>query len=209
MMVNIKKELKLAFSENKIAILISVAIFFISLILGYLLEPHLFDYFNPVVEDLTDKVESGVIKLTFSDIFLNNLSVILFMFISGLFVCVCAVSLSFNSFFVGYYVATSQDLLSVFLLIVPHGIFEFSSCILACSSGFVLFHFLCKFLYSFIKEENNTIKGSLSKAFDDSHVKLKQASIIFLVSVILMAIAGITETYLTLPIAEFLYPILS
>ena len=77
-------EIKSAFRENKWAIIVSIAILFISLILGYILEPYLYTYLNPVVEDLTQKVQSGVIKLTFHDIFLNNLKVILMMFIFGI-----------------------------------------------------------------------------------------------------------------------------
>ena len=73
-------EIKSAFTENKWAIVISIAILFISLILGYFLEPYLYSYLNPVVEDLTQKVQSGVIKVTFHDIFLNNLKIILYIF---------------------------------------------------------------------------------------------------------------------------------
>ena len=77
MMIN---EVKRAFSENKLAIALAIAILFISLILGYIFEPSLYEYLNPVAEDLTQKVESGVIQLTFGDIFFNNLKIICQMF---------------------------------------------------------------------------------------------------------------------------------
>ena len=202
-------EVKSAFSENRLAILSSVAILFISLILGYILEPNLHAYLNPLVEDLTQKVQTGVIKLTFADIFLNNIKIVFQMFIYGMAFCFSALILAFNGFFVGYYVASTDNLLYTVLLIVPHGIFEFSSCILACSSGLVLFNFIYKFLKALWREENSSVKLSLSNSFNASCDKLKQAIILLVIASILMAIAGFVEVYLTLPIAKSIISILA
>ena len=54
-------EVKLAFLENKSAIYISLFILIFSLILGYLLEPYLYSYFNPVVDDLSHKNQKEII----------------------------------------------------------------------------------------------------------------------------------------------------
>ena len=199
------KEVKRAFIENKIAIFVSIAIMIISMVSGYFLEPYLHSYLNPVVEDLTQKVQTGVITLTFQSIFLNNIRIVISMFIYGLIFCFSAVILGFNGFFVGYYVATTDDFVKALLLIMPHGIFEFSSCIIACASGFVLFNFVVKFLKTLLKRENGSIWNNLSTSFSESFDKLKQAFILFLIASILMAIAGFFEAYLTLPIAEFIY----
>ena len=201
-------EVKSAFSENKLAIYISIAILFISLILGYFLEPYLYTYFNPVVEDLTQKVQSGVIKLTFHDIFLNNLKVILMMFLFGIGCCISVLILLFNGFFVGYYVASEGNPLAVSMYIIPHGIFEFSSCILACASGIVLFNFLYKFLKASLNQNEGSFSQRIFNSFDASYIKLKQALIIFAVSVVLMIIAGFIEVYLTVPIANYVLSIL-
>ena len=61
-------DIKRSFVENKAAILISIAILVISLILGYYLAGYLHSYLNPVVEELTHKVQSGALKITFQDI---------------------------------------------------------------------------------------------------------------------------------------------
>ncbi|WP_407413437.1 stage II sporulation protein M [Methanobrevibacter sp.] len=201
-------EIKSAFLENKWAIIISIAILFISLVLGYFLEPYLYSYFNPVVEDLTQKVQSGVIKLTFHDIFLNNLKVILMMFIYGIGCCISVLVLAFNGFFVGYYVASDGNPLAVSMYIIPHGIFEFSSCILACASGIVLFNFVYKFLKEVLNQDEGSISQRLSNSFDESYIKLKQALIIFAISLVLMIIAGFVEVYLTVPIAKYVISIL-
>ena len=200
----ILEEVKLAFRENKLAVYASIAILFISLLLGYFLEPYLYSYFNPVVEDLTHQVQQGTIKLTFQSIFLNNIRIVIAMFLFGVTCFISAVILGFNGFFAGYYVATTDDLFQSLLLIVPHGIFEFSSCILACASGFVLFNFVFKFLKTLYGQDNGSVKELLRISFDESVVKLKQAIILFVIASILMAIAGFVETYLTLPIAELI-----
>lgn len=201
-------EIKSAFRENRLAIALSVAILLISLVLGYVLEPFLHSFLNPVVEDLTQKVQSGVITLTFQDIFLNNIRIVIQMFIYGMAFCFSAVVLAFNGFFVGYYVATSADLVKTSLLIIPHGIFEFSSCILACASGLILFNFIYKFLKTLWGQQDNSVKVRLANSFNASSDKLKHAIIIFAIASILMAIAGFVEVYLTIPIAEFIIKLL-
>lgn len=195
------KEIKRAFTENKTAILVSTAIFVISAILGFCLEGYLYSYLNPVVEDLSQKVQSGVIKVTFHDIFFNNLRVICVMFICGIIFCFSAVMLAFNGFFIGYYVAISQDFFTVLMYILPHGIFELPSCILACAASFVLF----KSVYKFVSGLFGDSGGSISERFAESFDKLKQALILFAIAVVLMFIAGIIEAYFTAPIAQFVF----
>ena len=202
-------DIKGAFSENKLAIYSAIAIFFISMILGYVFEPSLYSYFNPVVDNLTQKIQSGVVKLTFQDIFLNNIKIVFQMFIYGLVFCLSILVLAFNGFFTGYYLAISDNLLQTLLLIIPHGIFEFSSCILACASGFVLFHFLYGFLKSIWRQESKSAKLILRNSFNENSTRLKQAIILFLIASVLMAIAGFVETYLTIPIAKAILSVLS
>ena len=209
MLNSVYKEVKSAFVENKLAIIASILILFISLILGYVFQPYLFNYLNPVVEDLTSKVQSGVIQLTFADIFINNIMIILQMFIYGLFLCLSSLILAFNGFFVGYYVACQPDLIQVLVLIIPHGIFEFSSCILGCASGFVLFHFAYRLVKTFLGQKEMKLIERIVFSYDENFDKLLQAFILLLISSILMVIAAIFEVYLTLPIAEFLMSVLS
>ena len=203
MLDSIKKEVKLAFVENKLAIIASILILFISMILGYVFEPQLFSYFNPVVEDLNNKVQTGVVQLTFNDIFFNNIIVVFKMFISGFVFCFSAFILAFNGFFAGYYVALSENLPRTLALIIPHGIFEFSSCILACASGFVLFNFGYLVIKTSLENKEMKFVKRLVFSYDKNFNKLLQAFILLAISSILMVIAGIIEVYFTLPIGKF------
>lgn len=172
MFKKIHNEVKRAFIENKFAIFASAFILFISLILGYVFEPYLYSYLNPVVEDVTNKVQTGVIQLTFQDIFINNIMIVLRMFIYGLFFCFSALILGYNGFFVGYYAATSQSLLHVLVFTIPHGIFEFSSCILACASGFILFNFVCNLIRTFFKQKERKFMDRFWYSYDENFDKL-------------------------------------
>jgi uncharacterized membrane protein SpoIIM required for sporulation len=93
-------------------------------------------------------------------------------------------------------------------LIIPHGIFEFSSCILASAAGFILFNFIYRFLKTFWEYDDDSASESLKFSFRENFYKLKQALIIFLIAAILMVIAGIVEVYLTIPIANYIVSLL-
>lgn len=207
-MFNLKNEIILAFKRNKIAIISATLILLISLILGYFLEHYLQFYLNPVVEDLNNKVETGVLKLTFQNIFSNNIQIVFMMFAYGIIFCSSALVLAFNGFFTGYYVANSNDFFITALLIIPHGIFEFSSCILACAAGFVLFNFIYKFVKDLFKTKNQKLLTRFNISFNQNFDKLKEAVIILAISCILMVIAGIFEVYITIPFAKFVLSML-
>ena len=208
-MMDFKKEIKLAFSENKLAIYVSIAILVISLLLGYFLESSLHAYLDPVVDQVENQVRSGEITITFQSIFSNNIKIVFLMFILGIFCCFSALILAFNGFFIGYFTAVQDDLFLTLLMLIPHGIFELPSCVIACASGFVLFNFLLRFLKTFLKQENVSISNKLYASYVENFDKLKQAIILLMVATVLMIIAGVIEVYLTLPIAEFITSILS
>ena len=216
-MLNIKNEIKSAFLENKTAVYISIILLLGTLIAGYVLQPYLQSIFDPVVDKLTEDVKNGVITLTFQTIFTNNILIVFRMFVLGIFFCFSGVILAYNGFFVGYYIASSQNLFRVLLYIIPHRIFEFS-CIIATASGFVLFHFLFRLVYNIAKPDfdyieledkfyNLTFKDKLVYSLEKNYDKLKQSLVLLGVAVILMAIAGVIEVYLTVPIANFILSI--
>lgn len=203
-MIDFKKEIKQAFTENKKAVYASIAILVISLLVGYFLEPYLNSFLNPVVENISNQVRSGDIQLTFQSIFSNNIKIVFIMFIMGVLCCFSAVILAFNGLFIGYFTAIQDDLFTTLLMLVPHGIFELPSCIIACASGFVLFNFIVNFFKTFAKQEDGPILSQMYESYVDNFDKLKQAIVLLAVSAILMIIAGFIEVYLTLPIAEFI-----
>ena len=207
--MSIKKEISDAFYQNDLAIVASILILGISLILGFYFEPFAHSFLDPVVNELEHQIQSGVLQLTFHDIFLNNIRIIFLMYILGIFCCISSVILAFNGFFTSYFVATVPDFLYSVLLIVPHGIFEFASCILGCAAGFVLFNFIYKFIKELMTHEYCSAKYTVMYAFGESYDKLKQSLILLAVAVVLMIIAGIVEVYLTVPIANYIFQLIA
>lgn len=53
-MLDVKKEIKSSFVENKLAICISAAILIVFLLIGYFLAPQLDELLNPVVNELAN-----------------------------------------------------------------------------------------------------------------------------------------------------------
>ena len=207
-MTSIKQNIKLAFTQNKWPIIFSFLILICSILLGYYLEAYLYDYLNPVVDALVEQVQSGALQITFHDIFLNNIKVVLLSFILGIFCCISVLILAFNGLFLGYYVGFRGDVLGTAVYIIPHGIFELSSCILACASGIVLFKFLYTFFHTYYRQNGYVHGNRWKNAFDLSFDTFKQAVILLVIAAILMAIAGFIEAYLTIPIGDFLISVL-
>lgn len=202
--MNIKENIKEAFTDNKNLLLISVILFSASLIIGYTFQPVLYNIFNPVVEQLSRDVKNKVIQLTFHDIFLNNIMIVFRMFIFGILFCFSILLLMYNGFFLGYYIGCSKNLVNTLLLIIPHAIFELPSIVIATTSGLVLF----KFAYNVFKNINsmseNSLKEKIITSFEKYYYILKESLVLLLVSAILMAVAGVIETHFTISIAKWL-----
>ncbi|WP_458453880.1 stage II sporulation protein M [Methanobrevibacter sp.] len=207
-MLDVKREIKSAFAENKMAIAISTAILIVFLLIGFFLAPQLDELLNPVVNELANKVHSGEIQVSFQSIFSNNIRVVFLSFLFGALFGFSALILAFNGLFVGYFTAIQNDFFNTLLLLLPHGIFELPACVIACASGFVLFHFILRFFKSFVKNENGSITSNAYMAYVDNFDKLKQAIMLLAVASILMVIAGIVEVYLTVAIADFIHSII-
>ena len=70
-----KDETKLAFSNNKMLLFISILLFVIPVIIGYFYANEISEYIQPMVDSFEQQVEEGTISLTTYSIFTNNVSV--------------------------------------------------------------------------------------------------------------------------------------
>lgn len=205
--MNIKENIKESIVENKYILLFSAFLFIIALLLGYFLHPYLHSIFNPVVEKLSQDVKEGTVSLTFNSIFLNNILIVFRLFIFGIGLCFSVIILAYNGFFLGYFIANSSNLINTILFIIPHGVFELSSIIVANASGLVLFKYLINVLMfkklPLINKNDSYFRKLYISAINNSNY-LKQALILLLISSILMMIAGIIEVYITQKLAIFI-----
>lgn len=198
--MNFFNEIKKAFIKNKNVLLLAFLIFIIPFLIGFLFKPYFYNIFEPIYNHLSQQLKEGVIEFSFAGIFLNNLAVLCRTFILGAIFGISAILLLYNALSSGYFLGGEQ-IFRKLLLVIPHGIFEFSSLIIGTAAGFLLF----KFLYNFIKA--NPLKGFYD-AFDKNFEIIYHSLILFGVAVVLMVIAGFIEVYLTILIALFVLSLL-
>lgn len=220
--INIKAGIKDAFIDNKKIILTVTIIFVASLIIGFLFIDYLKVYMNPVVNIFQQKIQSGQVQLTTSSLYLNNLQSSLLIFIGSFLLGVFGIlALIVNALLIGYFGAIYylNGNFSVFLLLLlPHGIFELTSLILASSAGFITLKFLINFIRNLISPDYSYSDifdpiYNLDKISNVDKIKmswrknsktLKQAIIILIISIILLLIAAFIEANITKQLASFI-----
>lgn len=212
-------EFKSAFVENKYLFIITLLLFTIPMFIGYFGADSIKSFMEPMFNTFNQNIDNGTVTLTTSSLFLNNFKVIVMLFAGfSLFAIVGGLILTINGLFLGYY-ATKLNLIVYIAFIIPHGIFEISSLLLSSFAGLIILSFILKFFNDllFTKFEDNkdnlsdngieqnikdnTIKSKVKFAFNNNSSKLKQALVLFVVAIILLAIAAFVEANLTTVIA--------
>jgi len=212
----IKREVKLAFVNNKYIILFAVLIFLIPTVMAYF-HPNIFaSYLQPLIDSFTKNINDGTVVLTTQSLFINNLKAVIAMYVGSLFFAVVGILILVNNgLFIGYY--GSQTLLIAYLaLILPHGIFEIPAIILSCSGGLVFFSFILHFIWNVFKvdysytdifdpyysKEKISIFGRIKSSLNKHKSKIKESFILLCASIILLLIAAFIEANITIPLAR-------
>lgn len=216
-----KEETKLAFSNNKILLLISILLFVIPMLIGYFYANEISEYIQPMVEAFEQQVEEGTITLTTHSLFTNNVSVALILYaLAALGGVLGAVILANNGLFIGYY-GVEFDIWAYLALTLPHGIFEIPAIIIATTGGFVLLSFILHFIWGLISPDLSYLdifdpyfsnvkistKQRFYAAFKKNQNKLKESFIFLCLSVVLLIIAAFIEANITLPLASWIFSI--
>lgn len=202
--MNYNNYLRGLYKRSKSLLLVSVTLFFSSLIIGVLI-----GYFIPI---LTGEFLTYYVKMlhqlnpqiTTLFIFEHNLQSVLLTYIGGLIGIIPAGILVFNGFsfgaFLGYlmhgYVisnfgATTPE--TFLLYTIPHGVFEIPGFIIAGTAGFRLTTIIISIL---IKKNGERIE------IDD--LKVKDSLALLAISIILIFIAAIIEANITLPLGHYI-----
>ncbi|SFL73060.1 Uncharacterized membrane protein SpoIIM, required for sporulation [Methanobrevibacter olleyae] len=217
----VKDETKLAFSNNKTLLFISILLFVIPLLIGYFYSDTISSYIKPIVDAFEQQVNDGTVTLTTHSLFVNNVTVAIILYaLAALGGVLGAIILANNGLFIGYYGADFN--IYVYLaLTLPHGIFEIPAIIIATTGGFVLLSFLLHFIWNLISPDYSyldvfdphfsnveiTIKERFLQSFKKNQSKLKESFIFFCLSVIFLIIAAFIEANITLPLASWLFSI--
>ena len=216
-----KEETKLAFSNNKGLLFISIVLFVIPMLIGYFYADAISEYISPMVDAFEQQVQDGTITLTTHSLFTNNVTVAFILYgLAALGGVLGAVILANNGLFIGYYGA-DFDIWAYLALTVPHGIFEIPAIIIATTGGFVLLSFVLHFLWGLISPDLSyldifdpyfsnvkiTTKQRFYASFKKNQDKIKESFILLCISVVLLIIAAFIEANITVPLANWLFSI--
>ena len=192
--MNIKDEIKEAFVENRKIFLILIVIFAIAFILGDISADEIASVLMPMLKDAM--LKGNVTSVDAFNIMIHNETAALITLIGSIFFAIYAfIAIFLNGFVVGfmagYTIHSTYDLVMYIALIVPHGILEIPAFFCSCTSGILLFTFIFKVLRDKIR------KNTFSEAYQNNKKTLKHVAVLFLVAVILFAIAALIEGFIT------------
>ena len=187
-------EIKEAFVENRKIFLILIVIFAIAFILGDISADEIASVLMPMLKDAM--LKGNVTSVDAFNIMIHNETAALITLIGSIFFAIYAfIAIFLNGFVVGfmagYTIHSTYDLVMYIALIVPHGILEIPAFFCSCTSGILLFTFIFKVLRDKIR------KNTFSEAYQNNKKTLKHVAVLFLVAVILFAIAALIEGFIT------------
>lgn len=191
-------------SRMKYYVILSLILFIIFLILGYVYAGIFQSIVLPSVQGLNDGVQQGTVKLETLSLFINNFSVALNIVFGGLYFSIMSLYLLiFNALVIGY-VACTTDLVYFLSFTLPHGIIELFAIILAGATGFRVTHAIFVLINGIkINQENR------NEIFVE-HVEicckmLSDVLIMIVIIALLLIIAAFIEANFTIPIGKGLY----
>ena len=186
-----KENLKGYFYRNKNYILFVIALFAISLIVGYVFRDLFMDYVMEAIRNMAENISSDTASMTMS-IFLNNLKVAIIIILMGLLFSIFSLMILFtNGVLIGF-MFTIVPAPLILTYTIPHGIFEIPQLILTV---------VCALLVT--KLEINLIRGVLQRdktfrgELENSSTIIKDIILSFTIIVVLLVIAALIEGYVT------------
>ncbi|MBE6504205.1 MAG: stage II sporulation protein M [Methanobrevibacter millerae] len=192
--MDIKNEIKEAFSENRKIFLLLAILFIINFILGDIFADDISSILIPALREAM--LEGNVTSIDAFNIMIHNETAALITFIASIFFAVYAfIAISINGFVIGfmagYTVKSTQGLIMFLALIVPHGILEIPAFFCSCTSGILLFLFIFRVFKDKIQ------KNTFSEAYENNKKTIKHALILFAMAVLLFAVAALIEGFIT------------
>jgi stage II sporulation protein M len=188
------------YDRNENLLLLSAAIFLVSVLIGYFLSGTLDVYLAGVWEALKKSVSEGQLQLTTVSIFANNLRIVLLVYAGGIPLgAVTAYELFVQGLFIGY-VASKNQLGNFLIFTLPHGIIEILGVIISGTAGFRLAHGILNILKGALKiKQDISIKNQLEYLLESNMDEFKDSLTLFVIAVVLILIAAFIEANLTLP----------
>lgn len=192
--MDIKKEIKEAIFQNKKIFIALIVIFTIAIIIGAIVSDEISPILMPILTEAILEGDESIID-AFSIMKHNEISALMIMIGSIFFGIYAVFSIFLNGFVIGFTagitVHSINDLIIYLSLIVPHGILEIPAFFFNCTSGILLF----LFIFRVIKDKIH--KNSFRQAYENNKITLRHTVILFILAVVLFAIAALIEGFIT------------
>ncbi|RAP54645.1 MAG: hypothetical protein BZ137_01175 [Methanosphaera sp. rholeuAM130] len=184
------EELTQYIDRNKKFYMISIFLFLFSMAIGYSLVSA--DEIESINDESFTPIEDWDKPFQFIDLFKHNFAIDLTCILGGLTFSIYSAIVNFiNGVMVGYVLRLAPT--AIFLLgIVPHGIFEIPSSIVAFVGSLSVTQIEINLIKG-VLQNNKTFKGELHK----SRYLFKDVLISLLLVMVLLILAGFIEAYIT------------
>ncbi|HML05801.1 MAG TPA: stage II sporulation protein M [Methanobacterium sp.] len=192
------------YKRNEFLLIISAAVFFGSLFIGYFLAGFVDQILASSFNSFKDSISKGQIQLTTLSIFKNNLTVALRLYGFGIFFGVFTLLiLAYQGLFIGY-VASKFSIGDFIISTLPHGVFELPGIIIAGAAGLRLASTVVSIIRDLLEIKRYLPLGAqLKHILNLNYPEFKESLKLLAVAVVLILIAAYIEANLTIPWIKF------
>lgn len=201
MNMNIKKISVDYFNRMKYYCLLSMVVFVAFLLLSYFYPSFFSSIMSQALQNMRDGVTNGQILLETTSLFINNFTVALNIYTSGIYLSIPSLYLlAYNAAMVGY-TGASLPLNYFLAYTLPHGIFELTAIILSGAASFRLTHGILKLFAGInFKVEN---KGEyFFRNAENCLMMIVDSAVLMVMIAALLLVAAFIEANITLGIGQ-------
>ena len=197
------------YKRNEFLLMISAAVFFGSLFIGYFLAGFLDQILAGTLRSFKDSISKGQIKLTTLSIFANNIKIAFYLYGGGIFIGITTlIMLAYNGIFIGY-VASKFPVGDFVIYTIPHGIFELSGIIIAGAAGLRLASTIINIIRDILNiRRYMPIGEQLKHVLDVNYMEFKESLILFIIAAALIFIGAFIEANFTVAWGNFIKGVL-
>jgi len=196
------------YNRNKIVLIASLVIFFASVLIGGI-GPYLSSSLNHFMTNLTVQYLSAIASKglgvgTTLSIFLNNSNIAFFyMYIGGILLGIPSIlGLVELGLIIGF-----QSFKYPFTLfyILPHGIFELSSYVIAAAAGFKLLNATLNVIWGGLHiKRNKPVSEQASLILNANYLKFRDSLTLIVIAIVLLVIAAIIEANISMAFGNYI-----
>lgn len=187
------------YKRNELLLIISAAVFFGSLFVGYFLAGFIDQIMANTFRSFKDSVSKGQIRLTTLSIFANNIKIAFYLYGGGIVIgIITLLVLAYNGLFIGY-VASKFNVGDFIIYTIPHGVFELSGIVIAAAAGLRLASTIIHIIKDILDIKRYLpVSQQLKYILNINYPELKDSLLLFAIAAVLILIGAFIEANFTI-----------